>query len=228
MFDNIDETKGEYLDQHMTDEVPEELREAMVQDLMAKLEARGFETGKISKSIEKLRKKRKDYLTYIKRAICNEVFGTKKQPTITKPNRRGILGLKGKKKYKTSIVVILDTSGSMGGTFERVLSYIYRNDIEIILIEADTEVKWIQNVKRKQQLDSVKIHGHGGTVLQPAINLVAEKFNTTNLLVLTDGICDKLDVSRIKGNVLMISINKLVPIAKSNGKLKQILVGLED
>jgi hypothetical protein len=47
-------------------------------------------------------------------------------------------------------------------------------------------------------------------------------------LLLTDGLCDSLDVSRVKGNVLMISIEVKVPIAKSNGKLKQIVVGRDD
>jgi len=54
---------------------------------------------------------------------------------------------------------------------------------------------------------------------------VAEKFNDTNLLVLTDGYCDSLDISKIKGNVLMISIDVKVPITVSNGKIKQIIVG---
>ena len=116
----------------------------------------------------------------------------------------------------------------MGGTFERVLSYIYRNDIEINLIEADTEVKWVKSLKNRKQLASVQIKGGGGTILQPAIDYAVENFNDTNLLLLTDGLCDNLDVSRVKGNVLMISIEVKVPIAKSNGKLKQIVVGRDD
>ena len=63
--------------------------------------------------------------------VSNMIFGTVKQKTIVKPNRRQISGLKGNRKVKTKINCILDTSGSMGGqgTVERVLSYIYRNDI---------------------------------------------------------------------------------------------------
>ena len=80
-------------------------------------------------------------------------------------------------------------------------------------------------MKNKRQLDSMMIHGGGGTILQPAIDLVAEKFNDTNLLVLTDGMCDNLDISRIRGNVLMISIEVKVPIAATNGRLKHIVVG---
>jgi predicted metal-dependent peptidase len=228
IFDNMDETNGEYLDHHMGDEVPEEMREAVVKDVMDRLRSRGFEENNVTESLNKLRKKRKDYLSHIKRSLSAQIFGSKKQKTITKPNRRGIIGLKGNRKVKTKITVILDTSGSMGGTFERVLSYIYRNDIEMNLIEADTNVKWIQNIKNKKQLESMPIKGLGGTILQPAIDVVAEKFNDTNLLVLTDGFCDSLDVSKIRGNVLMISIDVKVPISVSNGRLKQIIVGRTD
>jgi len=224
IFDNLDNNNGEYLDHHMGDDVPEEMREAVIKDVMDRLRSRGFEEGNITESLNKLRKKRKDYLSYIKRSLSTQIFGGKKVKTITKPNRRGIIGLKGNRKVKTKITVILDTSGSMGGTFERVLSYIYRNDIETNLIEADTNVKWIQNIKNKRQLETMPIKGLGGTILQPAIDVVAEKFNNTNLLVLTDGYCDNLDISKIKGNVLMISIGVKVPISSSNGRLRQIVV----
>lgn len=224
IFDNMGKNNGEYLDHHMGDEVPEEMREAVMKDVMDRLRSRGFEDSNITESINKLRKKRKDYLSYIKRSLSSQIFGGKKVKTITKPNRRGIVGLKGNRKVKTKITVILDTSGSMGGTFERVLSYIYRSDIETNLIEADTNVKWIQNIKNKRQLESIPIKGLGGTILQPAIDIVVEKFNNTNLLILTDGYCDNLDISQIRGNVLMISIGVKVPIASSNGRLRQIQV----
>jgi len=224
IFDNIDNSDGMYLDQHLGDEVPEEMRDAAVKDIMDRLQARGFESGNVTESLSKLRKKRKDYLSHIKRCLSNQIFGTKKQKTIVKPNRRNILGLKGNRKVKTKITAILDTSGSMGGTFERILSYIYRNDIEVNLIEADTSVKWIQNIKNKRQLETTVIKGGGGTILQPAIDYVADHFNDTNLVVLTDGYCDNLDLSKINGNILMISIGDKVPISKTNGKVKQILV----
>ncbi len=224
IFQDIENGTGEYMDKHIGDEVPEEMREAMVKDVMERLAARGLSAGNVETTINKLRKKRKDYLREIKRAVSNMIFGTIKQKTIVKPNRRQISGLKGNRKVKTTINAILDTSGSMGGTFEKVLSYIYRNDIEVNLIEADTEVKWIQRIKSKRKLETIPIKGLGGTILQPAINLVADQFNDFNTVVLTDGYCDSLDLSKIKGRVLMISIGVKVPITKSNGKVKQIMV----
>ena len=224
IFQDMENNNGEYMDKHVGDDVNEEMREAMVKDVMERLAARGLSAGNIETTLNKLRKKRKDYLREIKRAVSNMIFGTVKQKTIVKPNRRQISGLKGNRKVKTKINAILDTSGSMGGTFEKVLSYIYRNDIEVNLIEADTEVKWIQEIKSKRKLETLPIKGLGGTILQPAIDLVAERFNEYNTVVLTDGYCDSLDLSKIKGKVLMISIGTKVPISRSNGKVKQIVV----
>jgi predicted metal-dependent peptidase len=224
IFQDMENNNGEYLDKHIGDEVPEEMREGMVKDVMDRLAARGLSAGNVEQTLNKLRKKRKDYLREIKRAVSNMIFGTIKQKTIVKPNRRQIAGLKGNRKVKTKINCILDTSGSMGGTFEKVLSYVYRNDIEVNLIEADTQVKWVETIKNKRKLETLKIRGLGGTILQPAINMVADKFNEFNTVVLTDGYCDSLDLSKIRGRVLMISIGVKVPIAKSNGKVKQIMV----
>lgn len=228
IFQDMENGTGEYLDKHMSDEVPEEMREAMVKDVMERLAARGLSAGNVEQTLNKLRKKRKDYLREIKRAVSNMIFGTVKQKTIVKPNRRQIAGLKGNRKVKTKINCILDTSGSMGGTFERVLSYVYRNDIEINLIEADTEVKWIENIKNKRKLETMVIKGLGGTILQPAIDLVADQFNEFNTVVLSDGYCDSLDLSKIKGKVLMVSIGVKIPISRSNGKVKQIMVEKEN
>ena len=228
ILDNLDKNQGQYLDQHLGDEVPEEMRESLVKDAMDRLSARGLSAGNIEQTLSKLRKQRKDYLKYIKRTVSNVMFGTTKTRTITRPNRRNIFGVKGNKKIKNKINCILDTSGSMGGTFERVLSYIYQNDIEVNLIEADTEVKWVENIKSKKKLESVKIAGLGGTMLMPAVKYVEDNFNQFNTLIITDGYCDSLDLSRLQGNVLLITIGVEVPISKSNGKFKQIKVDLED
>jgi predicted metal-dependent peptidase len=228
IFDNMENNNGEYLDKHIGDDVPEEMRDAMVKDVMERLAARGLAAGNVEQTLAKLQKKRKDYLKEIKRAVSNMIFGTVKQKTIIKPNRRQISGLKGTRKVKTAINVILDTSGSMGSTFEKVLSYIYRNDIEVNMIQADTEVKWVDKLMDKKKIERMKISGLGGTALMPAVEYVVENFNQYNTCILTDGYCDNLDLSRLKGKVLIISIGVKVPIAKSNGKVKQICVDIND
>lgn len=229
IFEDMDTNNGEYLDKHITDEVPEEMKEALVRDVMDRLAARGLSTGNIDSTLNKLRKKRKDYLKEIKRNISNQIFGTTKTKTISRPNRRQIPGLKGNKKVKDTINVILDTSGSMGGqgTFERVLSYVYRDDIEVNLMESDTQVKWVETIKSKKKLASIPIKGLGGTCLNPAIDYVRDKFNSYNTVILTDGMTDRLNFQGIKGRVLIISIAGECPIAHSNGKIKQICIGDE-
>jgi predicted metal-dependent peptidase len=228
IFDDMENNNGEYLDKHIGDDVPEEMRDAMVKDVMERLAARGLAAGNVEQTLAKLQKKRKDYLKEIKRAVSNMIFGTVKQKTIVKPNRRQISGLKGTRKVKTKINCILDTSGSMGNTFERVLSYIYRNDIEVNMIQADTEVKWVDKLMDKKKIERMVISGLGGTALMPAVEYVVENFNQYNTCILTDGYCDNLDLSKLKGKVLIISIGVKVPIAKSNGKVKQIVVDVNE
>jgi len=217
---------GEYLDKHIGDDVPEEMREGMVKDVMERLAARGLSGGNVEQTLNKLQKKRKDYLKEIKRAVSNMIFGTVKERTIVKPNRKGVSGLKGSRKVKTKINVGLDTSGSMGGqgTFEKVLSYVYRNDIEINFMESDTQVNWVQNIKSRRQLESIPIKGLGGTCLQPMIDHIVENFNDFNSVLLTDGYTDTLDFSKVKGKVLIISVGVKCPISTSNGKVKQIVI----
>jgi predicted metal-dependent peptidase len=224
ILDNLDNNNGQYMDVHMGDEVPEELREAMVKEVMDKLQARGLGTSNIESTINKLRKKRKDYLKEIKRSISNEIFGRKKQKTIVKPNRRQISGLKGNRKIKTTINVILDVSGSMNGEFERVLSYIYQNDIQVNFLEADTDVKFVQKLKNKKQIESIPITGGGGTEMRAAIEYVVEHFNDHPTVILTDGYTENLNLKDLKKRVLIVSKGVPCPIASTNGKVKQITI----
>jgi predicted metal-dependent peptidase len=226
IFQDLENGTGEYLDKHIGDDVPEEMREAMVRDVMDRLASRGLSAGNVETTLNKLRKQRKDYLKEIKRSVSNMIFGHIKQKTIVKPNRRQIAGLKGNRKIKTKINVGLDTSGSMGGsgTFERVLSYVYQNDIEINFMESDTQVNWVEKIKSKKQLASIPIKGLGGTCLQPMIDYIVEHHNDCNSVLLTDGYTDHLDFSKVKGRVLIISVGVPCPITRSNGKLKQICI----
>ena len=60
--------------------------------------------------------------------------------------------------------------------------------------------------------------------MQPAVDYVVENFNEYNTVLLTDGYCDNLNLSELNGKILMISVGVKVPIAKSNGKVKQIVL----
>lgn len=227
LFEDLDNGTGEYLDKHIGDDVPQEMRDGLVKDIMDKLSARGLATGNLESTIEKLRKKRKDYLREIKRAISNQIFGTIKEKTIVKPNRKQISGIKGFRKMKTKINVILDVSGSMHGLIEKVINYVYQNDIEINLIQADTQVNKVETLKSGKKLETIKLTGFGGTVLQPSIDYVCQHFNKYNTVLLTDGYCDTLDLSGLKGKVLIITAGTKVPISRMGKNVKQIFVDKE-
>jgi predicted metal-dependent peptidase len=223
VLDNIEENGGEYLDSHLGDEVPDELREQMVKDIHDKLKARGLVSADIQSMLDKLQKKKKDYLREIKRGI-SLIKGHVKTKSITRPNRKGVSGLKGNKKLGAKINCILDTSGSMSGYYSKALSFIFRNDIEINLIFCDAKVHSVENIKSMSELQKVVPKGGGGTTIQPAFDYITEKFNDYNTLLLTDGYTDSLNLSKIKGKVLIISNSVTCPINNTNGKVKQIIV----
>ena len=230
MFENIENNKGQTFDVHFDDDVPEEVRKQWVESTMEKLKSRGLETGEIEKTLNKLRKSEKDYLKEIKRSLSNDIFGSKKVKSITKLHRRGIWGLKGHRKYKTKIAVLLDTSGSMCGEFEKVLSYVYRQDIEMEMIQCDTEIKNHVTIKNKKELEKMEISGLGGTTLTPGIQYVSEhkELKKLNLLILTDGYTDTLDFTGFKKNCLILTTGEKCPVVPgttpSGGKLKQIII----
>ena len=236
LFDNINNNElggggvagegiGEYMDSHISDTMSKEYRSSLVEAAIHSAKMRSpTGTTDVGETLDKLRKKREDHLKYIKRAVENFVFGSEKQKSITKANRRGIKGLKGHKKIKMAINCILDTSGSMTGMFEEVLSYIFRREIEVNMVQIDTEVKEVRTIKNINELKRVDIIGHGGTFLQPGMDYIRQHLNHLSTVILTDGYTDMLDLTGIKGRVLIISVGTEVPILKTNGKVKQKVV----
>jgi predicted metal-dependent peptidase len=225
IFEGEEREEQNTLDAHLGDDIPQELKREIVEGVMSKLKNRGLTSGDVEAILNKLRKTKKDYLKEIKRAMSNHIFGSKKQKTIVRPNRRGIAGLKGNKKYKNEINVILDTSGSMSGSFERVLSYIFQNDIQMNLIQIDTEVKKVVKIKEKRELEKMKILGLGGTTLTPGLDFIADKKNKIymyNNIILTDGYTDALNFKNIKTKTLILSTCEKCPIAHDNGKVRQV------
>jgi predicted metal-dependent peptidase len=215
------------LDNHIDDDIPENAKKSIVNDFLQRLKNRGLITGDIDNILNKLRKSKFDYLKEIKRTMSNFIFGNKKKKSITRPNRRGIEGIKGKKKYKNVINCILDTSGSMGGDFEHVLSYIFQNDIHINLIQIDTEVKMVEEIKNKRDLQNVVIKGLGGTILQPAITFINDpknKISQYNTVILTDGYTDNLNFVNSKNKVLILSTGNVPPMSDPKGITKTIII----
>lgn len=116
--------------------------------------------------------------------------------------------------------VVLDTSGSMsrkmlGKALGAIASYSVARDVPAVrLVYVDAAPYDEGYISPEDILEHAQIKGRGGTVLQPAINLLekAEDFpDNAPILVITDGWCDKLRVRRDhayllpKGNSLPFS-----------------------
>ena len=226
IFEHMDDGGG-WLDNHLPCDLSDEYKKETIERVKRNLRSRGLEKAYITTTLDKLQKSRKDYLRDIKTAISS-MRGYHKEKSISKRNRRSIPGIKGRLKEGFGLNVILDVSGSMGGYFQRALSYIFVNRILINLVLCDTEVKKQGNrdfivIKNKLDFKKIQITGLGGTILQPSIDFISnnKKINHLNTLILTDGFVDNLDVCILK-KVLIISIGKLCPIKK--GTAKQICI----
>ena len=222
IFDQLEMGILEFLDCHLPCDLPEEYRRSLIENIKNGLKARGLDkTGDILETLEKLTKSKRDHIKDIKIGI-NELFGNYKQKSMTKRNRRGIPGVKGKRKDAYALNVMLDVSGSMFGYFEKAISYIFQNGIKINIIQCDTEIKAYTVITSKAEFKKLKIYGGGGTTLQPGINYISgnKELNKLNTLVLTDGYCDDLDVTKLK-KCMIITHGKA---CKVTGKVKQIVV----
>jgi len=213
-------------DEHFWDDISEEIKREIIKKHVSDLKSRGRITSDIESVLSRLIKKTSnDYLKYIKRSI-SFLKGFSKLKSIKKPNRKNIQGLKGKNKYSNEINCILDTSGSMSGDFDKVLSEIFKDDFYINLIQCDTEVKSFIRIKNKNELKKIKIKGLGGTVLQPGIDFINSnsQLKRNNLVILTDGYTDCLDFSKNKNSkVLVLTTSQKVPVV-DNKNCKQIIL----
>lgn len=221
IFDQVEMGILDFLDCHLPDDIPPEYRKSIIDNIKNNLKNRGLLTGEIQSTIDKITKSKKDYIKDIKLGV-NELFGDYKQKSMTKRNRRGIPGVKGKRKDSYALNVMLDVSGSMEGYFEKALSYVFQNGIKINLVQCDTEVKSYTVVKSKSELKKIVIYGLGGTTLQSGIDYIVgnKEINKLNTLILTDGMTDTMNVTRLK-KCMIISNNKKCKVI---GDARQIVI----
>ena len=221
--------KGKYklVDEHLEDEITPELREAMIEDFVKKMKVRGYVTGNIESMLDKIRPKKNNYLSAIKRSLAM-LIGKYKKSTWKKLSRKlqmyDDFVIKGYKKYKQKMNIILDVSGSMSGLFTKVLNYIANNNIEMNLITIDTQVQSVTTIKSIAQLQKLKIKGLGGSTLDPAVRLIEEKFNAYPTVMLTDGYIDTLNFKGIKKDFLILTTESKVDYTNASIKVKQIVI----
>ncbi len=187
-------------DEHMTinDEISDLDRHNLVDEIVTTLKHKGSVPGNIANILDKLdvRKPKDNIFRKIKQSIERSSIGTDKFKTFLKQNRRAPGVLKGNQKTKIKFNVVLDTSGSMGGEFNKVLSYLLHSQSEFTMIQIDTEIQEIKQVKSAKDLmvKGFKVKGLGGTRLQPAVDKLRELGKLKEAcIVLTDGWTDNLD-----------------------------------
>jgi predicted metal-dependent peptidase len=107
--------------------------------------------------------------------------------------------------YSRTYGVILDTSGSMprellAKALGTIASYSIAHDVKAVRVVFCDAMPYDQGYMLPEAIaESVKIKGRGGTILQPAIDLLerAEDFPADGpLLIITDGQCDRLRIWR--------------------------------
>ncbi len=101
--------------------------------------------------------------------------------------------------------VVLDTSGSMdrnllAKALGAIVSYSLSRDVSRIRLIFCDATTYDQGYVRPEDLaETVQVKGRGGTVLQPAINLLEQDDEFPKqgpILIITDGDCDKLTIRR--------------------------------
>lgn len=204
---------GKTLDEHMLEDLPQEVADAIVREVKEALRNRGVQTGAAEGLLNKIEKPKKDYIREIKKHV-SRMKGFVKQKTYSRLNRKGLEGLKGNKKAGIEIAVLLDTSGSMMGSFEKVLGTIYQNNITSNVVLVDTEIKGVEKVSCKKDVQKIVIKGYGGTELQPGIEYYKQdkKLSQMPLLILTDGYCDHLNLSGITQKCMVITVGVKVTV----------------
>ena len=209
------------IDEHILDTIPKEMKDDIVKDLIERAKSRGNINSTMEETLKRLRPNTKNYIRIIKTAI--DVLGSsKKSWTWQRMSKKDDVH-KGYKKQKKAFNLILDVSGSMHGSIERGLSYIFKSGYEVNMFQVDTEVQCNYKIKTKNQLQRMTIKGCGGTILQPAIDMVVEKSNNLSTIIITDGYTDTLDVSKLHNHVLVLSVERECPIY-GKSKVKQIIV----
>jgi predicted metal-dependent peptidase len=193
-------------DQHIEDEISKELSDEKRDMVIEKIKSRGVERGDMEEILQKLNPPPSENPLKRLRSIISESSSKKySYKTYQKMSRREEEGLKGKKRSGGIINVLLDTSGSMSGQFEHVLSYLINAGSDIKLIQCDTAIESeIIMIKSKRDIEKIKIKGLGGTVLQPGIDFfVNNGLNRHPLVILTDGYTDKLDLSKFQTSMIL-------------------------
>ena len=193
----------EPLDDHSTwrdfDNLPEATRQLMQNNVNAILKAtaeqvekqRGTIPGNLVGIIEKLKEKKSEvfnWKAYFRR-LLGSIYDVNIKSTRRKESKRfeGSAGVQHKK--KVSILVAVDTSGSVSEEelkeFFSEIDYVYKAGARVTIIECDTHINSITEYDGK---NIPEIKGRGGTEFDPPVDYyVKHKKEYASLIYFTDG-----------------------------------------
>lgn len=172
--------------------------ETLVQNVAEQVERQcGKIPGEFKELVEKLREKKPEifnWKAYFRR-ILGTIYDINIKSTRRKESKRfeGAAGIKHKK--KVSILVAVDTSGSVATKelqeFFNEIDYIFKAGARITLVECDTQINSVVEYDGK---NIPEIKGRGGTDFNAPIDYyIKHKKEYASLIYFTDGYCSLPD-----------------------------------
>lgn len=147
--------------------------------------------GELSGLIERLRyvePAKFDWKGYLRRFVGASIKSytriLRRKPSKRYPDNPGL-----KIKYRNSVLVAIDTSGSVSDAevkeFLNEIHHINKTGSYVDIIQCDTQIQSVEPFNPKKDF---KVHGRGGTSFQPVIDYYNEnRRKYTTLIYLTDG-----------------------------------------
>lgn len=211
-------------------ELDQEIKDSLVREAVesAKVQSEKSRRGSMAGAQEEmlnllLKRPKKDNLKMLKRMIA-ATKGAIKARSYRRMSRR-VVGTKGNIKQSQSLNVVVDVSGSMWGRFDKVISEIFKDGLNINLIQADTRVTSHEVVSEKKQLKKFGMKGGGGTMMQPAIDYIHadKRLKILPTILLTDGETDTIDFGNSNTQWVIISCNVQTPYVNGR-KVKHVII----
>lgn len=153
--------------------------------------SRGTIPGELSSIIERLRyiePPKFDWKGYLRRFVGASIKSytriLRRKPNKRYPDNPGL-----KIKYRNSVLVAIDTSGSVSDAevkeFLNEIHHINKTGSSVDIIQCDTKIQSVEPFNPKKDFE---VHGRGGTSFQPVIDYYNEhRRKYTTLIYLTDG-----------------------------------------
>lgn len=182
-FENLNEAEKKLIEkqvQHQLVSIAEEMEKSS-----------GSVPGELSSLIERLRyvePAKFDWKGYLRRFVGASIKSytriLRRKPNKRYPDNPGL-----KIKYRNSVLVAIDTSGSVSDSevkeFLNEIHHINKTGSYVDIIQCDTKIQSVEPFNPKKDF---KVHGRGGTSFQPVIDYYNEnRRKYTTLIYLTDG-----------------------------------------